>query len=104
MPSLGPTSTPRYGGRLTRRRITSSRPSAATAATSTDGPSRDGKVTPERRSTKSTPAAVRSSVPAQAVKPADQPLTETLYGPALAPHHGRKPAMNATPAPPPIVR
>ena len=47
---------------------------------------------------------VRSRPPAQAEKPADQPLTEALNGPMLAPYHGMKSAMNATAAPTMITR
>src|SRR5437588_3996932 len=79
--------------------ITSSSPSAATAATSTEGPTADGMLSPEWRSTRSTPAAVSSSAPAQAEKPADQPLTDTLNGPTVTPYHGKNAAINETAAP-----
>jgi hypothetical protein len=59
---------------------------------------------PERRRTRSTPAAVRISDPAHAVKPADHPSTDALNGPTLTPYQGRKAAMKATAAPATITR
>src|SRR5215471_14679534 len=106
MPYLTSSTNPtlRTRGRLSQRMNTSKSPMTETPAMSFEGPTTVmGHETPDRRSTTRTPAVVRSIVPAQAVKPADQPLLDQPPSPRPA-HHGRNPAMNATPAPPTITR